>query len=132
MIIRVGGTISIHNFAPITDNPKTQEYANGTLMPFSIVNNISSSRSAIVFVGAFVVNTSVSISLKNLLLVNLTSIFGAGNEPTKEEMDTLVGILGVQYFEGEITLTQKQIMNWQLKMIRQNRNAIIALGGTII
>ena len=132
MIVRVGGTTSIHNFAFITDNPKTQEYANGTLMPFSIVNNISSSRSAIVFVGAFVVNTSVSISLKNLLLVNLTSIFGAGNEPTKEEMDTLVGILGVQYFEGEITLTQKQIMNWQLKMIRQNRNAIIALGGTII
>ena len=72
------------------------------------------------------------VKFKNWMCVNLTSTFGAGNEPTKEEMDTLVGILGVQYFEGEITLTQKQIMNWQLKMIRQNRNAIIALGGTII
>lgn len=72
------------------------------------------------------------IKFKNWMCIDLTSTFGSGNEPTKEEIDTLISILGSDYFEGELTLSQKQIMNWQLKMIRQNRNAIIALGGTII
>jgi hypothetical protein len=68
----------------------------------------------------------------NLIAYDLTAIFGEGNEPTKEEMDLLISTLGIDYFEGEITIPAQKIMQWQLKLIRKNKNAIIALGGTII
>jgi hypothetical protein len=71
-------------------------------------------------------------TFKDLITINLTQAFGAGNEPTKEEMDLLISTLGTDYFEGEITIPAQKIMLWQLAMIRQNRNAIIALSGTII
>lgn len=66
-----------------------------------------------------------------VVFINLTEVFGVGNEPTKEEMDMLIDILG-GWFDGEITLSQKQLAIWTLNMIRQNRNAIISLGGTIV
>ena len=69
---------------------------------------------------------------KEVLVVNLTKIFGAGNEPTKLEMDELIKIIPNQWWDGELTLTQKQYITWQLNLIRKNTNAIIALGGTII
>lgn len=72
-----------------------------------------------------------TIKFKNFIGINLTTTFGAGNEPTKQEMDLLITLLG-GWFNGTITLTQKQLANWYLKMIRQNRTAIVALGGTII
>ena len=68
----------------------------------------------------------------NLIAYDLTAIFGEGNEPTKEEMDLLISTLGIDYFEGEITIPAQKIMQWQLKLIRKNKNAIIAIGGTII
>ena len=71
------------------------------------------------------------IDIQNALIVDLTATFGVGNEPTKQEMDLLITLLG-GWFDGTITPTQKQLANWYLKMIRQNRNAIIALGGTIV
>ena len=72
------------------------------------------------------------MQMDNFIRINLTETFGAGNEPTKAEMDLLFSTLGIDYFEGEITIPAQKIMQWQLAMIRQNRNAIIALGGTII
>ncbi|MDD4700341.1 MAG: hypothetical protein PHV07_08855 [Oscillospiraceae bacterium] len=68
----------------------------------------------------------------NVITIDLTTAFGAGNEPTKDEMDLLISTLGIDYFEGEITIPAQKIMQWQLALIRKNKNAIIALGGTII
>ena len=68
----------------------------------------------------------------NVITIDLTTAFGAGNEPTKEEFELLLATLGVDYFEGEITIPAQKIMQWQLKLIRENKNAIIALEGTII
>ena len=68
--------------------------------------------------------------LDDVLLIDLTKTFGAGNEPTKEEMDVLIDIIG--WFDGKITLTQKQQLIWTLNLIRKNRNAITALGGGIV
>ena len=70
--------------------------------------------------------------IDNCLVVNLTPIFGLGNEPTKEEMDELMKVIPNQWWDGELSLTQKQFITWQLNLIRKNTNAIIALGGTII
>ena len=72
------------------------------------------------------------MQMDNFMRINLTETFGAGNEPTKEEMDLLISTLGIDYFEGEITIPAQKLMQWQLKLIRKNKNAIIALGGTII
>ena len=41
----------------------------------------------------------VEIILDNIVSINLTKTFGAGNEPTKEEMDELLELLG-GWFEG--------------------------------
>ena len=82
--------------------------------------------------GSGVSNLGTSSELGNIVVVNLTKTFGAGNEPTKEEMDLLISTLGIDYFEGEITIPAQKVMQWQLALIRKNKNAIIALGGTII
>ena len=68
-------------------------------------------------------------SVSYLTLIDLTDIFGAGNEPTKEEMDELIKITG--YIGGEYALNSKDFLVWTLSLIRNNRNAITALGGTI-
>lgn len=67
--------------------------------------------------------------IRNIKLIDLTEVFGVGNEPTKLEMDELFKITG--YFEGKLTLTDKLRLNWMLKLIRKHSQAIIALGGTI-
>lgn len=77
-------------------------------------------------------NLGISSEIGNIVIVNLTKTFGAGNEPTEEEMDLLISTLGIDYFEGEITIPAQKVMQWQLALIRKNKNAIIALGGTII
>ena len=59
--------------------------------------------------------------------INLTAAFGAGNEPTVAEMDALLAILPDGWFEGTLTLTQKQITTWLLNLIRANTAAIVAL-----
>ena len=67
--------------------------------------------------------------IDNIMMIDLTQTFGAGNEPTKEEMDELIKVTG--YIDGEYALNNKEMLIWTLAMIRQNKNAIIALGGTI-
>lgn len=73
-----------------------------------------------------------NFKLRKPMYIKLTSVFGAGNEPTKEEMDSIVEMIPNQWWDEELSLTQKQIVTWQLNLIRKNTNAIIALGGTII
>jgi hypothetical protein len=72
--------------------------------------------------------TSEEVQVTNCIAISLTEVFGAGNEPTKEEMDTLIRQIG--WFEGTRTLKQTETTNWLLKLIRENKNAIVALGGS--
>lgn len=74
--------------------------------------------------------------IEHIISINLTKTFGKANEPTKEEMDLLLEQIGA--FDGKITLTQKEIFNWQTAInrkqyerIEQLENAITELGGTI-
>ena len=69
------------------------------------------------------------IRFRNTTAINLTQTFGAGNEPTKEEMDELIKITG--YIDGEYALNNKEMLIWTLALVRSNKNAIISLGGTI-
>ena len=66
-------------------------------------------------------------TIDNVMMIDLTETFGAGNEPTKEEMDELIKVTG--YIDGEYALNNKEMLIWTLALIRRNKNAIVALGG---
>lgn len=69
------------------------------------------------------------MEVNDVIVVNLTDIFGVGNEPTKEEMDELIKVTG--YINEDYALNNKEMLIWTLALIRRNKNAIITLGGTI-
>ena len=71
----------------------------------------------------------VNVRFESVISLNLTQTFGAGNEPTKEEMDELIKVTG--YIDSEYALNNKEMLIWTLALIRRNKNAIITLGGTI-
>ncbi len=71
------------------------------------------------------------IIIDDVLMLDLTEIFGVDNEPSKEEMDTLVNLIPNSWWDGTLKPTQKQLITWLLNLIRENRNAIIALGGSL-
>lgn len=48
-----------------------------------------------------------AISVKNVSYINLTAHFGAGNEPSKEEMDRLLAKYPNSFFDGTVNLTPK-------------------------
>lgn len=52
-------------------------------------------------------DSSTYLIVKNLMLIDLTETFGAGNEPSKSEMDNLIKALG--YFE-ETTISLSKIL----------------------
>ena len=58
---------------------------------------------------------------KYLITINLTKTFGAGNEPTKEEMALLISTLGIDYFEGEITIPAQKVNAMAVGDNRQNK-----------
>ena len=68
---------------------------------------------------------SYSLYLDYLLVIDLTDIFGAGNEPSKTTMDWIIKENG--YFD-ELTLRRDDLQQYE---INQLRKAVIALGGTI-
>lgn len=70
-------------------------------------------------------NGEYSIYLDYLLLLDLTSIFGAGNEPSKSTMDWIINSNG--YFD-ELSIKRDDIQQYELNQLRK---AVIALGGTI-
>ena len=68
-------------------------------------------------------------TVDDLLMIDLTTTFGAGNEPTEIEMDALIEITG--YIDDEYILSNLELVNWLLSLIRNNTLSITTLGGTI-
>jgi hypothetical protein len=116
------GTVAFMYMPTISDD---------VIYALSTIFSGSPSTSVVLFIGKYTQPDIFDIYIDKVIVVDLTKTFGAGNEPTKLEMDELIELLG-GWFDGEISVTQKQFAVWTLNMIRQNRNAIIALGGTII
>ena len=71
------------------------------------------------------VSSGNEIVVSNVILLNLTKIFGVGNEPSKTTLDWIFSENG--YFD-ELTLRRNHIQQYE---INQLRKAVIALGGTI-
>ena len=54
------------------------------------------------------VQNGKSLEVKQVININLTKLFGKGNEPTKEEMDELLKVTG--YIDGKYTLNNKEML----------------------
>ena len=118
--VMINDTVNVLPVWMLRSQPK------GVVSNSSIVFNLSPNNTPYVYA-----NTSEGSEyfIDHIIIVNLTETFGAGNEPTKEEMDELVKVTG--YIEGEHALNNKEMLIWTLALIRRNRNAIITLGGTV-
>ena len=68
--------------------------------------------------------TYINATIDDVICIDLTDTFGAGNEPTKEEMDLLISTLGIDYFEGEIAIPAQKVMQWLLDRHQQNKDKI--------
>ena len=55
------------------------------------------------------------VRIRKPILINLTTIFGLGNEPTKEEMDEFIKVTG--YIDGEYALNNKEMLSHLMKGI---------------
>ena len=63
--------------------------------------------------------------IKSIQVIDLTTIFGVGNEPSKQSMDWIIN--NNTYFK-ELSVKRDDIQQYE---INQLRKAVIALGGTI-
>jgi GAF domain-containing protein len=125
--------IRVYDFGVIENREEIAPFYNGNLDVWETTTAIVDGRTnGIRFSAGFFSSATAQCFVDNMIAVNLTETFGKGNEPTKEEFELLLATLGIDYFEGEITIPAQKIMQWQLALIRRNKNAIIALGGTII
>jgi len=70
------------------------------------------------------------MEVQEVLAIDLTETFGAGNEPTADEIETLIGIVPENWFDGVYKPTQIVMFNWLLAMIRENTAAIAVLEGS--
>ena len=62
----------------------------------------------------------VNYKVDNIMSIDLTETFGAGNEPSKEEMDELIKVTG--YIDGEYALNNKEMLSHLMKGIREKAN----------
>ena len=71
------------------------------------------------------------VRLRRALLIDLTALFGAGNEPTREQMDELLMQFPNSWFKGVRNLfNAKHFMTMYFKKITELETAIAALGGS--
>ena len=94
----------------LNPTPNTETILSNT---FKGVSGGSTTNQIRLFDGA--PNVGDSILIKDSMLMNLTNIFGAGNEPTKEEMDDIVETIG--YIDGEYGLNNKDMFGYLMKGI---------------
>ena len=48
-------------------------------------------------------NVGDTVKFRNILAIDLTTAFGAGNEPTKEQMDAILSQFPNSYFNGTVS-----------------------------
>lgn len=87
---------------------------------YQTISTIVSSPNGIRLTPVYVTNPGYEARVTNILVFNLTTVFGAGNEPTKEEMDRLIEITG--YIDGEYALNNKEMLGHLMKGLSEKAN----------
>ena len=86
---------------PLSDIEKNDYYGN---IAFDCDPNGNPLLCSVQYNNVNVIPTNAQIEVKDIVVVNLTKIFGAGNEPTAEEFYSLLNCFENKYFEGEKNL----------------------------
>ena len=63
---------------------------------------------------------SVEGYFDDFMLINLTATFGAGNEPTKEQMDELINV--IEHIDGGYSLNNKEMLGYLMNSIGDKAN----------
>ena len=63
---------------------------------------------------------SEHFTISNAGFIDLTATFGAGNEPTREEMDRLIKVTG--YIDGEYALNNKEMLGHLMQGVGEKAN----------
>ena len=87
---------------------------------------IESNRSTINSAYNFITGTA---QYDDFILIDLTKTFGAGNEPTKEEMDELIKVTG--YIDEEYALNNKEMLRY-LMNIKANKKQEAWISPTLL
>jgi len=67
--------------------------------------------------------TSNIVELDDFIIINLTSLFGAGNEPTKEQMDYLLSVYPNSWFNGtQELINYKQLLDYVIDLDNAKAN----------
>lgn len=107
--------ISDGSFVTLFNNPTSAPTIKSAIRKLTTVNPVLS-------VSSWRSGETVDERYDDILVVNLTQTFGAGNEPSKEEMDILVDLVPGNWWDGELQLEQKLIIQWLLKLEREKAN----------
>jgi hypothetical protein len=75
--------------------------------------------------------SSDPVRIRRVMCLDLTALFGAGREPSREQMDELLGQFSDAWFKGARNLfNAKYFMQMYLAKIRELENAIASIGGS--
>lgn len=76
--------------------------------------------------------SGVTVLVTNALALDLTTIFGAGNEPTAQEMDALLAQFEGGWFNGmQYLFNPGHVLGYLLREIRDLKSAVVSLGGGV-
>ena len=69
--------------------------------------------------------------IDNLIMIDLTATFGAGNEPTAEEMDDILAKYPNGWFDGTVNplLLPPEMFGYFQRQINKIKTAVVGLGG---
>ena len=78
------------------------------------------------------VTSGVTVLVTNALALDLTTIFGAGNEPTAQEMDALLAQFEGGWFNGmQYLFNPGHVLGYLLREIRDLKSAVVSIGGGV-
>ena len=131
MFIRNNYSLPLQNLEPILNPSANTEY----IQYGSVVASGDYSQIRVYLENRYVNTTTASGKVMEvdgtygIFVLNLTSIFGSGNEPSADLMKKAIDIVG--YFEDTHTMTNKEIMLAYSEYLKDIVTAITELGGTI-
>lgn len=77
-------------------------------------------------------SSGVPVAVRHALCIDLTAIFGAGNEPTAQEMDALLAQFDGGWFNGmQYLFNPGHVLGYLLREIRDLKSAVVSLGGGV-
>lgn len=103
--------------------PTIQQPSVGTWYTLSSTRKTTGNASAFVIRAEIINPIGKKYDIQYVEVINLTKIFGAGNEPTQAQMDALLATYPNSWFDGTVNLAEnKRIIPFMLKRLELKAN----------